>query len=168
MNDARAKWRPLGRQSICAGQKPVDERGVSVTGAGMDDNPMSLVDDDQMFVFEEDIQRHRARIERFPLRFGWKPDGYAFSRTQLVADLEGLPRDLNPAFQDPFLDLAPGSIRESPTHEYIEPATRLRWFNVQDNIRLIPLTTHGVRIQCCCLWWSESRIMVKINRPAVV
>lgn len=169
VNDAGAKRGPLGGQSIGMGEKSVDEGSVPMTGAGMDDNPASFVDDKEMFVFKKDIERHGARIESLSPGFLWQPDGHHFSRAQLVAGLEYLSVDPNPAFKDPFFDLASGSFRESTAHENIEPAARIRRINAQDKIWLRILNTvQGVAIQCCCLWWSVSRMMVKINRPAVV
>jgi len=57
MNDSRAQRVTTLRQCLTAAEQGVDERSMSISGAGVNGHASGLVDDHDVFIFIEDVER---------------------------------------------------------------------------------------------------------------
>lgn len=109
-----------GELAFAVVEQGVDESAVGVAGRGVDDDAVLLMEDEDVFVLVEDIQRNILRCGNIGYGFG-KNDGDRVARFHRVAGLGGLAVDEDVLFADQRLDARAGEIGELAGEVCVEP-----------------------------------------------
>src|ERR1051326_3203173 len=106
MDDSGAPLAADAAQIVDVMEQRVDERAARMSGGGMDDHARRLVDDDQVAILVDDVER-----QRFGLRLGIDrlrdQDFDLLSTAHALIRPGGAPVDLHVAVFDQPLDLRP-------------------------------------------------------------
>jgi len=107
-------------------QQGVDERMFLVSGGGMDDESGGLVQHEQRFILEQNVERHFFGLRGGGFRL--RPvDFNLLARTRRVGGFDGLAVDADVAFFDEPLERATRSGGEFFTQKSVEPLVRQRF-----------------------------------------
>ena len=107
MNDAGPQRVTALRKRLAAAEKRVDERAARVPCSGVNGHTGGLVDDDEVVVFVEDVERDGFSFS-FERCAWFRLNGDALAATEFLARLGRLAIDENEAGIDEFLDAGAG------------------------------------------------------------
>src|ERR1051326_7939063 len=120
MDDSGAPLAADAAQIVDVMEQRVDERAARMSGGGMDDHARRLVDDDQVAILVDDVER-----QRFGLRLGIDrlrdQDFDLLSTPHALIRPGGAPGALHAARFDQALDLRPRLRRQHRCEKAIEP-----------------------------------------------
>lgn len=100
-----------GELAVAVVEECVDEGAVGVPGGRVDDHAVGFVEDDDVLVFEYDVERDVLRGGYVRDCLG-NYDGYSISTFYAVARLSGLIIDEDVLLADERLDTGAGKIRD--------------------------------------------------------
>ena len=103
-------------------EQRIHQRAALMPGGGVDDHPLGLVDDQQVLILKEDIQRDLLRL-RIRLRGLRKIQMDPFPRGQPPVLLPGFPLHQDAALFQKLLDPAAAEVRETQRQESIQTET---------------------------------------------
>jgi hypothetical protein len=104
-------------------QERMDERMARVAGGGMDHEARRLVEDQQIGVLEEDIERDFLGLEQGGFGGGFR-DGHEGVVSDFVAGFGGLSGESNVALLDEGLQPGAGDVGQLSSQETVQPIPR--------------------------------------------
>src|SRR6266851_8880214 len=127
VNQTRPQLRADSRPRATAVKQSIDQRPLPVSGAGMDDHSGLLVEDDDVLVLVEHVQRDVLR-HQFGWRGRWQGKLDGLSSAKAARRLGGLSVDLRKAGIDQRLEARPGDVRKRRGQVLIQAlAARFHW-----------------------------------------
>ena len=122
MHDARPRFTADGERTLTAmGDQGIDQGSVGIAGRGMHDKARGLVDDDQVVVFVDDIQRNILALRRRGRR-RWHRHRIIFAWFDPVIGVFYRPRaQEHRAFRQQLLEPGTGEIGEGGGQETVQP-----------------------------------------------
>ena len=124
MDDSRTFLSSDAGKILAMRQKRVDQRMLLMPGAGMHDNSCRLVQDEEIVVLENNVERDLLRL-RFDLL------DFRFAHFHLVAGSDEIPRPgrfpvvADELFSNQGLKSGPGKGRKRVSKEAVKPLSRL-------------------------------------------
>jgi hypothetical protein len=123
MDDAGALLAADGAEGAAMGQQGMDERMAGVASGGMDDEAGGLVEDEEVRVFVEDIERDILGLQEGGLG-GGLGDSHESAVADGVAGFGGFSGEGDVALFDEGLEARAGEVRQHAGKESVQPISR--------------------------------------------